>query len=150
MRSAGRTTRESGLGSSVWSDDADRAFDVGRRLEAGMTFINCHNRAGMSLRVPFGGVKRSGFGREFGDEGIAEFTQTHALHLPGALRGHRSGSRATPTRPEAAGLTGQLAADGANVSFRRVRHGAFRQVRRTAASSGPSPGRRGDMVTPFR
>ena len=49
-----------------------------------MTFINCHNRAGMSLRVPFGGVKRSGFGREFGDEGIAEFTQTHALHLPAA------------------------------------------------------------------
>ncbi len=77
---------ESGLASSVWSDDVDRAFRVGRRLEAGMTFINCHNRAGMSLRVPFGGVKRSGFGREFGDEGIAEFTQTHALHLPGAVR----------------------------------------------------------------
>ena len=77
---------ESGLGSSVWSDDTDRAFDVGRRLEAGMTFINCHNRAGMSLRVPFGGVKRSGFGREFGDEGIAEFTQIHALHLPAAIR----------------------------------------------------------------
>ena len=77
---------DSGLASSVWSDDVDRAFQVGRRLEAGMTFINCHNRAGMSLRVPFGGVKRSGFGREFGDEGIAEFTQTHALHLPGAVR----------------------------------------------------------------
>jgi len=77
---------ESGLGSSVWSDDTERAFRVGRRLEAGMTFINCHNRAGMSLRVPFGGVKRSGFGREFGDEGIVEFTQTHALHLPGAIR----------------------------------------------------------------
>ncbi len=91
---------ESGLASSVWSDDADRAFEVGRRLEAGMTFINCHNRAGMSLRVPFGGVKRSGFGREFGDEGIAEFTQTHALHLPAAVRdaaGDGPGANAYPT-----------------------------------------------------
>jgi acyl-CoA reductase-like NAD-dependent aldehyde dehydrogenase len=75
-----------GLASSVWSDDESRAFDVGRRIEAGMTFINCHNRAGMSFRVPFGGVKKSGFGREFGEEGIAEYVQTHALHLPGAVR----------------------------------------------------------------
>ncbi len=75
-----------GLASSVWSDDEDRAFDVAARLDAGMTFVNCHNRAGMSLRVPFGGVKRSGFGREFGDEGIAEYVQTHAVHLPGGLR----------------------------------------------------------------
>lgn len=90
---------ESGLGSSVWSDDAERAFDVGRRLEAGMTFINCHNRAGMSLRVPFGGVKRSGFGREFGDEGIAEFTQTHALHLPAAFRGAGGSGQAANAYP---------------------------------------------------
>jgi len=80
---------ESGLASSVWSDDVELAFRVGRRLEAGMTFINSHNRSGMSLRVPFGGVKRSGFGREFGDAGIEEYLQTHALHLPGAIRDAR-------------------------------------------------------------
>ena len=85
-----------GLASSVWSDDEDRAFSVGRRVEAGTTFINCHNRAGMSLRVPFGGMKQSGFGREFGDEGIAEYTQTHALHAPASVRRN-------PTAPSPAG-----------------------------------------------
>jgi acyl-CoA reductase-like NAD-dependent aldehyde dehydrogenase len=77
---------EFGLASSVWSADEDRAVAVARRLEAGMTFINCHNRAGMSLRAPFGGMKRSGFGREFGDHGLAEYVQTHAVHAPAAVR----------------------------------------------------------------
>ena len=77
---------EFGLASSVWSADEDRAFEVARRLEAGTTFINCHNRAGMSLRAPFGGVKGSGFGREFGDEGVAEYLQTHAIHAPATVR----------------------------------------------------------------
>lgn len=87
-----------GLASSVWSDDEDRAFAVGRRLVAGMTFVNCHNRAGMSLRVPFGGVRRSGFGREFGDAGIAEYTTTHALHRPASIRSGGSG-RGYPAAP---------------------------------------------------
>lgn len=89
---AASNASEMALASSVWSDDPERAFAVGRKLEAGMTFINCHNRSGMSLRVPFGGMKRSGFGREFGEQGISEFTQTHALHLPASARresGHR-------------------------------------------------------------
>jgi len=88
---------ELGLASSVWSDDEDRAFEVGRRIDAGTTFVNCHNRAGMSLRVPFGGVKRSGFGREFGDAGIAEYTRTHALHAPSAVRGGTTSGRDYPT-----------------------------------------------------
>jgi acyl-CoA reductase-like NAD-dependent aldehyde dehydrogenase len=75
-----------GLASSVWSTDEDRAFTVADRLETGMTFINCHNRAGMSLRAPFGGVKQSGFGREFGDAGVAEYVQTHSIHLPATAR----------------------------------------------------------------
>jgi len=90
-----------GLASSVWSDDEDRAFSVGRRVEAGTTFINCHNRAGMSLRVPFGGMKQSGFGREFGDEGIAEYTQTHALHAPASVR--RSPAAPSPAGEGSAG-----------------------------------------------
>lgn len=83
---------EHGLASSVWSDDVERAFAVARRVEAGTTFVNCHNRAGMSLRAPFGGIKRSGWGREFGDEGILGYTRTHAVHLPGALRAAADGT----------------------------------------------------------
>lgn len=77
---------EFGLASSVWCDDEDRAFEVARSIEAGMTFINCHNRAGMSLRAPFGGVKQSGFGREFGLAGLSEYLQSHALHAPTMAR----------------------------------------------------------------
>lgn len=77
---------ELGLASSVWSADEDRAFGIARRLEAGMTFINCHNRAGMSLWAPFGGLKGSGFGREFADEGVSEYLQTHSIHAPAAVR----------------------------------------------------------------
>jgi acyl-CoA reductase-like NAD-dependent aldehyde dehydrogenase len=71
-----------GLASSVWSADAERAFALVRRLRAGTTFVNTHNRSGMSLRAPFGGRGRSGFGREYGEEGVAEYLQTHALNAP--------------------------------------------------------------------
>ena len=60
-----------GLGSIVISDDLDRAELVGDALEVGMVFIN-----GVGLDAPhlsFGGVKRSGFGRELGRLGIEEF-----------------------------------------------------------------------------
>ncbi len=60
-----------GLGSIVISDDAERAERVGDALEVGMVFIN-----GVGLDAPhlsFGGVKRSGFGRELGRLGIEEF-----------------------------------------------------------------------------
>lgn len=75
-----------GLASSVWSEDEDRAFAIAERIEAGFTFVNCHNRAGMSLRAPFGGWKQSGYGREFGDAGVAEYLQTHSIHVPTAMR----------------------------------------------------------------
>ena len=77
---------ELALGSSVWSVDEERAFAVAAQLEAGITFVNCHNRAGMSFRAPFGGAKRSGYGREFGAAGLEEYVQTHTVHAPGAFR----------------------------------------------------------------
>jgi acyl-CoA reductase-like NAD-dependent aldehyde dehydrogenase len=80
-----------GLGASVWSADEDHAFAVAGRLEAGFTFVNTHNRTGMALRAPFGGVKRSGWGREYGDEGLLEHTQTCVVHAPGAFRPGGSG-----------------------------------------------------------
>jgi len=83
-----------GLASSVWSEDEDRAFRLAERIEAGFTFVNCHNRAGMSLRAPFGGWKQSGYGREFGDAGVAEYLQSHAIHVPAAMRlGDRGSGR---------------------------------------------------------
>lgn len=90
---------ELGLGASVWSADEDRAFALGRRLEAGFVFINTHNRTGMSMRAPFGGVKSSGYGREYGDEGLREYTQTCVTHAPAAFRagGSGAGPAAYPT-----------------------------------------------------
>ncbi len=75
-----------GLASSVWSADEDRAFALARRLEVGVTFVNTHNRSGMSLRAPFGGRKQSGFGREYGVAGVEEYLATHAINLPAPFR----------------------------------------------------------------
>jgi acyl-CoA reductase-like NAD-dependent aldehyde dehydrogenase len=82
---------ELGLGASIWSADEEHAFAVARRIEAGFVFVNTHNRTGLALRAPFGGVKRSGFGREYGDEGIAEYTQTCVVHAPAAFRAGGAG-----------------------------------------------------------
>jgi acyl-CoA reductase-like NAD-dependent aldehyde dehydrogenase len=84
-----------GLGASVWSADEDRAFEVAARLDAGFTFVNTHNRTGLAAHIPFGGVKRSGWGREYGDEGLAEYTQPCAIHAPGAFREGGAGLSAT-------------------------------------------------------
>ncbi|MFJ4617120.1 aldehyde dehydrogenase family protein [Streptomyces sp. NPDC088812] len=82
---------ELGLGASVWSADEDRAFALARRLDAGFCFVNTHNRTGMSLRAPFGGVKRSGHGREYGPEGLEEYVQPCVVHAPAAFRGGGGG-----------------------------------------------------------
>ncbi|MDR2255349.1 MAG: NAD-dependent succinate-semialdehyde dehydrogenase [Arthrobacter sp.] len=60
-----------GLGGSVFSEDEARAAAVASRLEVGMAHVN--TIAAESAELPFGGVKRSGFGREMGPIGIGEF-----------------------------------------------------------------------------
>ncbi len=60
-----------GLGSVVICEDEERAIKIGSELEVGMVFINGVNLDAAEL--PFGGVKRSGFGRELGRFGIEEF-----------------------------------------------------------------------------
>ncbi|MGW8377927.1 NAD-dependent succinate-semialdehyde dehydrogenase [Streptomyces sp. ODS28] len=60
-----------GLGGAVWSQDTDRARKVADRLDTGMVWIN--GLAGTQADQPFGGVKRSGIGRELGKYGMAEF-----------------------------------------------------------------------------
>ena len=53
-----------------------------RRIEAGSTFINTHAFESLDLRMPFGGIKESGIGREFGEAGMREYVEEHAIrHL---------------------------------------------------------------------
>ncbi|GAB3350330.1 aldehyde dehydrogenase family protein [Amycolatopsis echigonensis] len=65
-----------GLAASVFSADPDRALAVARRIRAGSVAINTF---GPTMAAPFGGVKRSGWGRECGPEGIREFTDVKQL-----------------------------------------------------------------------
>nr|VUD35239.1 succinate-semialdehyde dehydrogenase [Raoultella sp. NCTC 9187] len=60
-----------GLGGAIFSQDTERAKRMASRIETGMVYINWLTDTAPEL--PFGGVKRSGFGRELADLGIREF-----------------------------------------------------------------------------
>lgn len=62
----------SGLGGSVWSSDVEKARAVALQLECGSVWINKHGA--IQPNAPFGGVKQSGIGVEFGTDGLKEFT----------------------------------------------------------------------------
>jgi succinate-semialdehyde dehydrogenase/glutarate-semialdehyde dehydrogenase len=62
----------------VFSSDIDLAKSVADRLEAGMVFINSTTKTQADL--PFGGVKRSGVGRELGRSGMEEFVNKKLIH----------------------------------------------------------------------
>ena len=68
-----------GLSGSVWSSDLDAARDVADRLEVGMAFVNEHGTTLPGL--PFGGVKRSGYGRELGPWGMDEFVNKKLVRV---------------------------------------------------------------------
>lgn len=70
-----------GLGSSVWTADPERGFALARRIEAGSTFINTHAFESLDPRMPFGGIKQSGIGREFGEAGLSAYVEDHAIRL---------------------------------------------------------------------
>lgn len=68
-----------GLGGSVWSGDAARGERVAQQLECGAAFVNAIVKS--DVRLPFGGTKRSGFGRELAEHGIHEFTNIKTVYV---------------------------------------------------------------------
>ncbi len=67
-----------GLGGSVWSSDPEKAKAVAHRLECGTAWVNSHG--GIKPHAPFGGVKGSGIGVEFGELGLKEYTSVQVVH----------------------------------------------------------------------
>ena len=74
---AAANASDNGLGGSVWSKDIDRAKDIALRMECGSVWINKHGA--IQPNAPFGGVKKSGLGVEFGEEGLFENTDIQTL-----------------------------------------------------------------------
>jgi succinate-semialdehyde dehydrogenase/glutarate-semialdehyde dehydrogenase len=68
---------EFGLGSAIWTADVERGQRMADRIEAGMVFIN--GMVASDARLPFGGVKKSGIGRELSSVGIKEFTNIQTV-----------------------------------------------------------------------
>jgi len=65
-----------GLSGSVWTQDISRAHKMAQLIDSGQVSINCH--AAVDPAIPFGGNKMSGWGREFGQEGLEPFLKTKA------------------------------------------------------------------------
>ena len=68
-----------GLGASVWTTDKARGERVARQIKAGATFVNALVRS--DVRLPFGGTKSSGFGRELAEHGIHEFMNIKTVYV---------------------------------------------------------------------
>ncbi|KAK5135099.1 hypothetical protein LTR08_005624 [Meristemomyces frigidus] len=68
-----------GLGSAIFTKDIVKAHRLARKIEAGMVWINSSNDS--DFRIPFGGVKQSGIGRELGEAGLEAYTNKKAVHV---------------------------------------------------------------------
>jgi succinate-semialdehyde dehydrogenase / glutarate-semialdehyde dehydrogenase len=68
-----------GLGSSVWTSDVECAERMARELECGSVFVNSLMRS--DQRLPFGGIKKSGYGRELSELGIKEFVNAKTIYI---------------------------------------------------------------------
>src|SRR5699024_10653203 len=69
-----------GLGGAVFTEDLERGEKIAaERIEAGSCFVNAFVKS--DPRIPFGGVKASGYGRELSEFGIREFTNTKTVYI---------------------------------------------------------------------
>mgnify|MGYP000576732981 CR=1 FL=1 len=71
-----------GLGASVWTKDLSTMHKLAAKIKSGSVWGNCHSMIDPAL--PFGGYKQSGVGREFGDEGLNEYTELKTLYVDDA------------------------------------------------------------------
>ncbi|MCR5886460.1 NAD-dependent succinate-semialdehyde dehydrogenase [Hymenobacter sp. J193] len=74
-----------GLGASIWTKDAQHGQELARRVEAGAVFVNSMVKS--SPEMPFGGVKKSGYGRELSHLGIREFVNQKSVWVSGEASG---------------------------------------------------------------
>jgi succinate-semialdehyde dehydrogenase/glutarate-semialdehyde dehydrogenase len=86
-----------GLGASVWTSDLERGKQVASRVDSGMVFVN--SIVFSDARLPFGGTKRSGYGRELGEYGIREFVDVKSVAV------HSAGAQPTVSASEKQNLT---------------------------------------------
>lgn len=70
---------EFGLGASIWSRDTDRALRLGSNIESGVIAVNSLVKS--DPRLPFGGVKKSGIGRELSKFGLYEFMNIKSISV---------------------------------------------------------------------
>ena len=70
-----------GLGATVWTQDSERGEAVARRIESGLVSVNA--LVASDPRLPFGGIKRSGYGRELASVGMHEFTNIRTYKVIG-------------------------------------------------------------------
>lgn len=68
-----------GLGSSIWTKDLEKAESMAKEIEAGAVFVNSLMRS--DARLSFGGIKKSGYGRELSELGIKEFTNAKTIFI---------------------------------------------------------------------
>ena len=85
-----------GLGSNIWTSDVVRGKKLAEKVEAGLVFIN--GMVASDARLPFGGVKRSGYGRELSEYGIKEFTNIQTVWVGPAKT---DGAKPAPPPPRA-------------------------------------------------